>query len=788
MKKINHMTDDKKQLSNIGRLVALVTATKVIGYWTLPASMMGLMQIAAEELWVNFAVFDYGAMVSSLGITDIKNPLNWTQIVDITHTCATMIQNKSAQITLYHIMLTVTAVICLYVLRNLPQYAKEMGMTDNYYTSLVYHYRDSVINNHSSLIMSPEEQELIINTHLMPNNFFQRDYDRYMYFFYEYDNLPSNDHSKDLEKYKNIYIPDLFVRHYFSDPEFEVHGYVYWRYKNIDINVTKKSIKSNEKGEEGTLSQDTSIQTKIPILQMVINKSVNDYIMQIRDKKSKEKQGICLYFCHITAGNRADKLYAKVMSSYTTYGDGWIKYFKKHYADEEERNWIDTFFHPLKNEIWPKLKMIHFDPQSICKYGQYPQASYCLYGPPGTGKSTLVYRVAKALGRGIISINISGIRTTLELRQIINGMFLEKIEVYGTGKSSSKVGINSSPRYMVVVFDEFDKAILALKAKSDLKAKKEKDRMRCLSKAVGGQFNGYMSAGFKQGQRNKCLPADEKEWDHPSFNSMLESEPELDSDAVVDQNMTEEEKKKATGMNEQEVDKAIKDLTDMENDDLTVDSLLDIIQGPCANPGAIVFAITNKYEEIRDICPRLFRDGRFKPVYCGYPTRATLNQITRYYFDRSIMGTEYDYIPDVIRISTARLTNRAVDFKHCYTDKEEQFKMYIEHLKFDMKHYKLSEAFKQYETCSDTDLSAQCPASRISSPNLSQVPNSDSDSDLKEDPGLKTEFEPKPEEAENAIFFSLINGEKIPFRCDGMQPKGEGFGSSAAAANINMYD
>jgi len=143
----------------------------------------------------------------------------------------------------------------------------------------------------------------------------------------------------------------------------------------------------------------------------------------------------------------------------------------------------------------------------------------------------------------------------------------------------------------------------------------------------------------------------------------------------------------------------------MENDDLTVDSLLDIIQGPCDNPGAIVFAITNKYEQIRDICPRLFRDGRFKPVYFGYPTRDTLDEIVQYYYKRSIMGEQYSYIPNIIRISTARLANRAVDLRFGYPDDiEQQFKVFMDNLKYDLDHYKLSEQFMEFEGCKDADL------------------------------------------------------------------------------------
>ena len=673
-----------KSVSNIARLFGMFIANKAVERYKMPTHMMGLTQIAAEEFWdqtTSYNLTELYSRVSSgfgsgsgsghglgFGLGSLSG-LNITGMIG------------SYQLDMNYLFWIAMIVCLILVLRKLPYYARSMGLTDNVYTSMAQHYYQRKLGkNYTSLIMDPGEQSTIVNDHIMKHGLFCTDYDRFRYFFHEYDVLPNNHHSFDLERYKNIFIPCLNRRFYFRDHYFQVHGYIRWSSKEITINVTKKSARSNDKGDT-SVTEDTSMKTRIPILEMVINKPIDSYISDITKMDKMQEKVQNTYFCHITQGNVSDKLYAKVMSSYTHKGDDWKEYFKKHYSEKEKKHWIDTFFHPCKHQIWPKLWNIHFEPEAICAMGQYPQASYCLYGPPGTGKSTMVFRVAKALGRGIISVNICGIKTALELRKIINGIYLQPISLMN---DKNNININSSPRFMVLVFDEFDKAILALKAKSDLKAKKEHQKMKQV-----------MNAGYKGGiLRFPGSPGSFLDEDPKEIGAIPAPAPLLLPEGPDDPNEKQQDDK---------LKQAINDLTQMEDDDLTVDSLLDIIQGPCDNPGAIIFAITNKYEQIRDICPRLFRDGRFKPIYFGYPSKETLEEITQHYYGKSIMNI--DWIPQVIRISTARITNRAVDIHYAYpNDKTKQFQVFLDNLKFDLENYKLSDKFVEYEGCQDTDL------------------------------------------------------------------------------------
>jgi hypothetical protein len=69
---------------------------------------------------------------------------------------------------------------------------------------------------------------------------------------------------------------------------------------------------------------------------------------------------------------------------------------------------------------------------------------------------------------------------------------------------------------------------------------------------------------------------------------------------------------------------------------LYLDDLLELLNGPIPIAGCIIIATTNKYEEIKKLCPPLFRDQRLTPFYFGNPNLETINEISQYYYKRNI--------------------------------------------------------------------------------------------------------------------------------------------------------
>lgn len=93
------------------------------------------------------------------------------------------------------------------------------------------------------------------------------------------------------------------------------------------------------------------------------------------------------------------------------------------------------------------------------------------------------------------------------------------------------------------------------------------------------------------------------------------------------------------------------------NDEFCIRDLLEIFQGPIPFESSIMIATTNKYDEIKETCPELFRPGRLTPVYFGYIDQSTLQDISIYFFNKKING----YLPDVLTISTSEIIDLAFE-------------------------------------------------------------------------------------------------------------------------------
>jgi hypothetical protein len=75
------------------------------------------------------------------------------------------------------------------------------------------------------------------------------------------------------------------------------------------------------------------------------------------------------------------------------------------------------------------------------------------------------------------------------------------------------------------------------------------------------------------------------------------------------------------------------------NNDIQLHDLLEIFQGVVPAMQSIIIATTNCFEELQRICPALFRIGRLTPVPFHQFDLSTLNQLTNFYFHKSITTT-----------------------------------------------------------------------------------------------------------------------------------------------------
>lgn len=266
---------------------------------------------------------------------------------------------------------------------------------------------------------------------------------------------------------------------------------------------------------------------------------------------------------------------------------------KKESLEVMENKYIKTLFHPKRDELWDLIKNNILNLDFYKERGQIGRISILLYGPPGTGKSTFAYRIAMCLFREIVS---------LDLR------ILKKPDLYRILNTPGAItGGSYDYKANIYLFEEFDISIKYLYYKQKNNNKNRKKYLDIIE-------NMY----------TKKLPDKEDKED--------------------------KEDKKETITTDEE------NFINCDRDEFTLRDLLEIFQGPIPFESMIMLASTNKYEDIKTLCPELFRPGRLTPVYFGYIDKQTLQEISLYFFKKKLTY----YLPNEIKIPTSEIIELAL--------------------------------------------------------------------------------------------------------------------------------
>lgn len=397
----------------------------------------------------------------------------------------------------------------------------------------------------------------------------------------------------DIENLSFFKKPADFVDVYFKDTNFNINGFFTWM--KVPIEIKKK---------------DDTQTLNIPFVQLNIEDKkgadINDYYNKMETKVDELLNNQIELF-HVKIIKKDDEIY---YNDFTTY-DG-----KKKDLIDLENLYIKPFFHKEKDTLWQVIKEIHFNPTNFYKFGQSPRIGLLLHGPPGTGKSTFAYRIAMALNRHIIS---------LDLRTIKN-----KNEIY---KIMRKPEINDDweqPNNVVYIFDEFDLTVRELHAK--------KNKMTNI-------YNKWITHVSKQGQKdyppiaNKQIKKKSKIIKKNKLKKKEEEENDIEWDSWDDDEKikdTNDEESKSKSNETVSQDYNIESFG-YDTEDLSLEDLLEIFQGPVPLDGSIIIATTNKYDEILKLCPALFRPGRLTPIHFDYVDEWLINEMTKYYYDKEFI-------------------------------------------------------------------------------------------------------------------------------------------------------
>lgn len=267
--------------------------------------------------------------------------------------------------------------------------------------------------------------------------------------------------------------------------------------------------------------------------------------------------------------------------------------------NELEKKYIQTLFHKDMILLWKRIKTINYYPERIINIGQSPRINLLLHGPPGTGKSTFAYRIAMATRRHLMNIRISKCKKD------------ELLELFVKPKLRS--GCTCSPSEVVFVLDEFDQDIDKL-----LITKKRREEQNDISKEFMNNIFNKSSCTHNENTKTVIKHAQQTAPDNDVSSAM---------------NNANEQLKKVDGIMDG-INKMYDKVNNVSDDIIALKDLLTIFQGAVPIDGCIIIAMTNKYDEIRDMCPELFRAGRMTPVKFGNFGTEMLNLISQHYFKR----------------------------------------------------------------------------------------------------------------------------------------------------------
>lgn len=153
--------------------------------------------------------------------------------------------------------------------------------------------------------------------------------------------------------------------------------------------------------------------------------------------------------------------------------------------DQLVKNWIESYISGHRNVIWGICRAIQFEPELFTRKGQTPCARFLLHGPPGSGKSTLPWRVAMALGRNLVVVNLARTLFPPGSKPAMQSKYLEDVRRMFTQGDKGYNATNS-----VYVLDELDAVIRKIRLQTEARQVEEatKKNSQATNGTVGGGY------------------------------------------------------------------------------------------------------------------------------------------------------------------------------------------------------------------------------------------------------------------------------------------------------------
>ena len=355
---------------------------------------------------------------------------------------------------------------------------------------------------------------------------------------------------------------------------------------------------AGEQREEGVSKTETRI-IKFGITVFSYKSSVpviKEFVKHIRQEYTKYLEE-----------KRRGKLFVYTLNSTEVHNDddddtvgGWRE------TPHETMKSFDNIFFEEKQEVMQKIRFFTENKEWYRRNGIPYTLGIALYGAPGTGKTSFIKALATLLDRHIISISLARIKTKKQLHD-----FYYETQ-YSNANDKNAVGFDKK----IIVFEDIDcVGDLVLKRKPKTKP------------------------GFDSNDADSM----DDVADIDDFVDTSPSKPPLTPEDKVKHEIAKATKYVLKKMNGEGCTTGPM-MSSTQQDNITLDDILNLWDGIRENTGRIMIITTNHYDKLD---PALIRPGRIDMgLNLGNATRGTIAEMHLHYYGAEMDLNDLALIPD----------------------------------------------------------------------------------------------------------------------------------------------
>jgi len=357
-----------------------------------------------------------------------------------------------------------------------------------------------------------------------------------------------------------------------------------------------------EQREEGTTTKVESRMVKFSIHIFSYKSDISVIKLFVKEMKTE-------YSRHLEEKRRG-KLFVYTLNNTEVHNDddddtvgGWRE------TPHETMKSFDNIFFEGKQEVVQKIKFFTENKEWYRRNGVPYTLGIALYGAPGTGKTSFIKALATYLNRHIISISLSRIKTK---KQLYDFYFETQ---YSNANDKNAVGFDKK----IIVFEDID----------------------CIGDII-------LKRKTKSANQYDVDNIDDDSVDLDDFvdttSTAISSSLPMTPEERVKHEIAKATKHVLKKMNSGGTSGCGPMMSSSQQDNVTLDDILNLWDGIRENTGRIMIITTNHYDKLD---PALIRPGRIDmALNLGNASRDTIAEMYLHYYGTEIDPNDLELIPD----------------------------------------------------------------------------------------------------------------------------------------------